>query len=140
MTTIAYKDGVIATDGQTTSGSTIVRLNTVKMRKTKKATHYCAGSHDEIDVLVSALDSGAKIGRACNANSIMVKDGSAYLCGEEDGEAFACKIEKGEFRAIGSGWEYAMGAMAAGCSAKQAVKIAASLDIYTGGKIRTYKV
>lgn len=42
--------------------------------------------------------------------------------------------------AIGSGEEYAMGAMLAGCSALEAVKIAAKLDVYTGGPVRTLTV
>jgi ATP-dependent protease HslVU (ClpYQ) peptidase subunit len=41
--------------------------------------------------------------------------------------------------AIGSGAAFAMGAMDAGATAKEAVKIACR-DVYTGGKIRTYKI
>lgn len=37
--------------------------------------------------------------------------------------------------AIGSGRDYAIGAMAAGASAKKAVGIAASYDVFTGGEI-----
>jgi ATP-dependent protease HslVU (ClpYQ) peptidase subunit len=42
--------------------------------------------------------------------------------------------------AIGSGEEYAIGAMDAGLSAKDAVKIACNRDIYSGGRIRTFKI
>lgn len=40
--------------------------------------------------------------------------------------------------AIGSGWVPAVAAMRAGAEPKAAVKIAASLDVFTGGKITSY--
>ena len=39
------------------------------------------------------------------------------------------------FTALGSGFEIALGAMAFGASARQAVELAAQFDVYTGGKI-----
>lgn len=42
--------------------------------------------------------------------------------------------------AIGSGSPYAFGAMDAGASAAEAVKVASSRDPFTGGKIRKYKI
>ena len=49
------------------------------------------------------------------------------------------KIRTGTPYAIGSGASYALGAMDAGATAKEAVKIA-SRDVYTGGIIRTHKL
>lgn len=42
--------------------------------------------------------------------------------------------------AIGSGSEFALGALVAGVSPKDSVKVAAALDLYTGGDVRTLKV
>lgn len=42
--------------------------------------------------------------------------------------------------AIGSGSRFAMGAMYAGSSAADAVRIASKLDEYTGGKVHTMRV
>ena len=42
-----------------------------------------------------------------------------------------------DFMAAGSGNEIALGAMAMGATAEQAVEIAARFDVYTGGKIET---
>lgn len=42
--------------------------------------------------------------------------------------------------AMGSGSEYALGAVYAGASLKDAVRIASKLDVYTGGKIKLYDV
>lgn len=41
-------------------------------------------------------------------------------------------------QAIGSGSDIAMGAMLAVAAAKEAVQIAAKIDVYTGGKITSY--
>jgi len=40
----------------------------------------------------------------------------------------------------GSGFKLAMGAMHAGASAREAVKIACKLDCYTGGKVNVYNI
>lgn len=42
--------------------------------------------------------------------------------------------------AIGSGGKVALGAMLAGAPPDKAVRIAAKIDAYTGGRIRTYKL
>lgn len=44
-----------------------------------------------------------------------------------------------EFIGIGSGSDYALGALAAGKSVKKALEIAADLDLYTGGDLHIYK-
>lgn len=44
------------------------------------------------------------------------------------------------FFAIGSAYKYALGAMAAGASAKKAVEIACRYDTACGGKIQQYKL
>ena len=44
-----------------------------------------------------------------------------------------------EYGGIGSGSDYARGAMAAGLDAKAALKIAADLDPYTGGELHVKK-
>jgi ATP-dependent protease HslVU (ClpYQ) peptidase subunit len=49
-------------------------------------------------------------------------------------------VEVGKPYAIGSGGSYAMGAMLAGATAKEAVKIAMKLDVDTGGKIKSMRV
>lgn len=42
--------------------------------------------------------------------------------------------------AIGSGMYYALTAMDCGCSAEEAVKMAAKRDVNTGGEIRIFKI
>lgn len=44
-----------------------------------------------------------------------------------------------DYDGIGSGSEYAMGALASGKSVEKALEIAAELDVYTGGKLNVVK-
>lgn len=44
-----------------------------------------------------------------------------------------------DFAGIGSGSDYALGAIASGKSARKALEIAAELDLYTGGELRVEK-
>lgn len=44
-----------------------------------------------------------------------------------------------DFHGIGSGSDYAMGALAAGKSVEKAIEIAADLDLYTGGELHVLK-
>lgn len=59
---------------------------------------------------------------------IVVKSGDVYFM---SGSTFAHKMGKTKW-AIGSGADYALGAMYAGKSAKEAVEIASQLDTGTG--------
>lgn len=55
-----------------------------------------------------------------------------------DGILSAC--EHVSYAGIGSGSDYALGALAAGKSVKKALEIAAELDLYTGGELRVERV
>ena len=50
-----------------------------------------------------------------------------------------CRI-RAKFLAIGSGAAVALGAMAAGADAKQAVRIACQFDAHTKGPVKAYKL
>lgn len=57
--------------------------------------------------------------------------GAAIRVWEHDGVS----REDADIHAWGSGWQVAIGAMLAGASAEEAVKIAARIDAFTGGDI-----
>lgn len=66
---------------------------------------------------------------------VLTGDGTIYEYGSK-----LMKMEVLEdFYAIGSGSDIAMGAMSAGADPKQAVKIAARFDVYTGEPVKTFK-
>jgi ATP-dependent protease HslVU (ClpYQ) peptidase subunit len=72
-------------------------------------------------------------------------DESTILVLTKHGELFTyesgVRMEvKEPFYAIGTGAAAAMGAMYAGKTPKEAVKIAKKIDVNTGGKVKTYKI
>ena len=63
---------------------------------------------------------------------IVFDKGRCFYCATD----FPYLVEAGAPDAWGTGQEYAIGAMRAGASAVQAVRIAADVDIHTGGDIQ----
>jgi len=136
MTTIAYRDGILAGDRQATAGE----LSSYRFRKVHKRK------------------DGALIG-GCGVNSLLHRYTTWFLNGEQgfkphmgsnpdddidvlivrpDGtvefhDRFGGYKIEGKFFAIGSGAEYALGAMQFGASARQAISCAAKHDRNTGG-------
>ena len=80
---------------------------------------------------------GEKIIEKLEGMAIVVDNG-IFTIGVDDGDLWKFK-ERG-ICAIGSGGCYALAAMDAGATAKESVKIAIGRDIYSGGRIRTFKV
>jgi ATP-dependent protease HslVU (ClpYQ) peptidase subunit len=141
MTTIAYKDGLIAWDSQITAGAMVVSRNYQKMHKANGITLWCAGSVQDREHLVKALSSGRfDWDMDLEIEAIVLDKTGLYLVSVRDGRVWRDTIPPGEAAAIGSGADYAMGAMDAGCDAVQAVKIAAGRDVSTGGKVRSKRI
>ena len=135
MTTIAYDGKTFAADRQTTFGGTPVA--TPKIVKGKFKGEECfIGTSGEVEVCTAIEDwikSGCKGKLSLGDNPqvsamIVVKSGDVYFM---SGSTFAHKMGKTKW-AIGSGADYALGAMYAGKSAKEAVEIASQLDTGTG--------
>lgn len=138
MTTICYRDGQMAADTLTCFNSTILGY-------TDKIERLPDGS------LIGACGTGAlcraviewfKAGRPkddkpvivpnCNFTALVVSpDGSMALWHED----FQPGPFRAEFVSIGSGADFADGAMAMGASAEQAVRIAMTRDTATGGDV-----
>lgn len=137
MTTIAYKDGVIAWDSQVTAGSMVVSRSFQKMTKANGFILWCAGSIQDRDALVKALSSGrAEWDMDLEVEALVLENDALNLVSVREGRIWRDSVARNEPMAIGSGADYAMGAMDAGCDAVEAVKIAAGRDVSTGGKIR----
>lgn len=135
MTTIVWDTKTFAADRQTTFGGTPVAGN--KITKTKyKGQEAFIGTAGEVEVC-TAVEDWIKAG--CKGSPklpeepqfsamIVVKSGEVYFM---SGSTFAHSMGKTKW-AIGSGADYALGAMYAGRSAKEAVEIASQLDTGTG--------
>ena len=139
MTTIAYKDGIIAYDGRCTVGGTIVYDDYDKMRERDGVFFFGAGGTSDINDLIKAY-SGEEIAGECGAFAIVCKAGELSLISYEDSKIVESPVLLDKAYAIGSGRDHAYTALDMGASAYQAVEMAAKRDTGTGGKIRTFTV
>jgi ATP-dependent protease HslVU (ClpYQ) peptidase subunit len=136
MTTIAYKNGVIAYDSQITSGSTITYDDYEKCHEVKGVKFVLSGYMCDYPKLIAAW-FGEPVTGTVEA-SALVFDGEA-LCyaaySEKDG---LCKTPIWLERpyAIGSGQDFALVAMDMGATAAEAVHAAKKRDTATGGTVR----
>lgn len=148
MTTIAYRDGVMAGDTLICNGTDTMGHIT----KVYKVNGFLIGVAGTLRLVVSfwrwaetGLTDESKMPCAPNF-SLLEKDNDSGVWGyvvtpsgkiyryENLGHALPVEAD---YAACGSGREYAMGAMGAGKSAFEAVAIACQFDISSGGKIRS---
>lgn len=137
MTTIAVKDGVMASDGRV-SGSQIWAETDRKIFRIRRMLVGLAGDAVGCNKLLQWLHDGGEgqAPKAPNTSTLLVHcDGTVWAM--DDGKD-AVRIEAPT--AIGSGAQFAIGAMLAGKSAAQAVRIAMKRDPNTGGRIRTLRL
>lgn len=169
MTTIIYKDGTFAWDTQVTwngrshigdvkvfrNGPVVFGVagdgrvaNVFKCADIPDLNDYEPGFSVERWIIKSLVPSLMgqlqELGAASIENSrinsethtiIWVRGEVFYLSGD------GCVVsdETGVY-AVGSGSEFALGAVEAGASPRQAVKIATHLDLYSGGEVQTLEV
>ena len=138
MTTICYKAGIIAYDSRATLGGTIISDSVNKHGKRGGAHFFMVGSVADFEGFMQAYLSKETPGKHIDIMAFVVTDGVVYRVGADKGELWTQKAYVVD--AIGSGQSFAWGAMDAGCSAKEAVKIAAGRDTGTGGRIRMFRV
>lgn len=137
MTTIAYKDGKIATDGQETAGDVIVHMDAVKCQEFDGVNFFLCGSEEDRDALIAAWPDG-KLARDNRAAGFAVNQGALMGCCANEGRCHTWSHHIKAPYAFGSGEQFAMGAMDAGMSAAEAIAIAANRDVATGGTVRVY--
>jgi len=132
MTTIAYRDGVLASDSLVTLGDTKVHGS---YQKIKRVGDYLVGTAGSVAFCQKFIDW-----MTCADEEEPPPEG-AYSAILIDKNGKVREIENGnllpaprgaKFFAIGSGGPLAIAAMYAGASAVDAVKIAAKIDTSTG--------
>ncbi|MBX9636296.1 MAG: hypothetical protein K2Q45_01950 [Nitrosomonas sp.] len=139
MTTIAYRDGIIAYDSLVTCGGIVSYKNYDKCRLVDGVRFFISGSICDYDILINDWFSSKHKGM--EGGALVVDDnGEIFECGYSDGKMWKEKLMKDQYIAIGSGWQFALMAMDCGLSAEDAVKKASERCIYTGGEIRVFKV
>ena len=140
MTTIAYKDGVIAYDSRETLGTTIVDDDCDKCQASGGVQFFCTGSTPDYDALIAAY-FGEKSSVVIEAGGIALDNGVLWLLGYSETTGFwKDRLRLDNPFAVGSGSSHALTAMDMGATAFQAVEMAMKRDSCTGGKIRTLTV
>jgi 20S proteasome alpha/beta subunit len=143
MTTIAYKDGIIAFDSRVCTDDNRVTVKDYdKSRKVGGVKFFFAGLMPDIEEFIADYLSGDYDDlRPLGCVVFVVDHGRLYLSGvDEDGHLWRDPYSLKQHAAIGSGSAHALTAMDLGCDAKTAVKMAMLRDTRTGGRIRTYRI
>ncbi len=142
---------MMASDSKCTDDFNAFCTRTPKVyRLPNRALLGCAGDADSRDVIellggvsIKKLPTRAELAATkCEFAGLLVfPNGTIYFVDISPPEAAhsewtASMLEcKERFAAVGSGYQFAIGAMAAGRSAKQAVEIAARYDIQSGAPV-----
>ncbi|MBD9573742.1 proteasome subunit beta [Pseudomonas sp. PDM23] len=137
MTTIAYRDGVIAYDSLVTAGGTVIYDDFDKKRERNGVLFFGSGSTADIDLLISAY-FGEIPGFDMDARALVLREDKLSLISFADGRVYESEVLPDRPYAIGSGSDHAYTAFDMGASARQAVELAAKRDTCTGGLIRTF--
>ncbi len=135
MTTIAYRDGIMAADSAAFADDTYGG-SCVKVFRTKSGglAAFC-GSMIFSAAIQAWLQSGegSKPAYGTDVTGILVEADGAIWVVNGDGDRAQLNAP---YVASGSGRIAALGAMAAGASAERAVEIACELDAYTRGPVQ----
>lgn len=143
MTTIASDGKTVAADGQETWGAEPVRMDREKVKLVDGFLYAFTGVGALFDPCIAWYAKGAdpkEVPEAKGDNSTWGL--SVFFPGRVEYFSSTCPY-KAEYHypfALGSGTDFAMGAMLAGCEPRRAVEIAAEKNIHTGGKITVVEI
>lgn len=140
MTTIAYKDGVIAYDSRFTCGDVIEDDDADKKIERDGKVFFLSGSCSDWEYLIDSYINGKAVKEKVDARCLVVESGQIYSAAVDDNGFWKCIERPGNPMAIGSGKNFALAFMDTGMSAEEAVRATCKRDIYTGGTIRTFKI
>lgn len=137
MTTIAYKDGVIAYDSRQTRNDRIVSDRALKCQVVDGVSFFLSGAVCDEKALIAAY-FGTPSPVPVECSGYVVDGGRLMMVGHDDKTGiWKQDLDRSNPDAIGSGAPYALAAMDMGACAEDAVRAAMKRDIYTGGTIRT---
>jgi len=139
VTTIAYRDGILAADSLVTLGDTKVHGSFQKIRRIDDYLIGTAGGVADSERFIQWLKAGGEDECPKGSYSALIIDPRGRLREIESGSLLP-RPRNAKFAAIGSGAPYAIAAMWAGATAIEAVKIAAKIDTSTGLPVKSLKI
>lgn len=145
MTTIVYKDGILATDSLITHKDQIFGYRD-KIGETDECVYALCGTSSAAKEF-GKMVKGEEFDKELFTNEYH-KGFYGIVINKKTGEVSDydnCLIPNqnptfGNFIALGSGADIAKGAMLMGASAVEAIECAIKIDLYSGGKINAVKV
>lgn len=135
MTTVAFKDGIMSCDGQSTLGDMTFFKSVNKIFKHKDHVYGLCGSVNEMLILKDCILNNRIPPEELDVSGLLMTKKKNYFISVTCGRIVK-DPSVGSLAAVGSGGGFALAAMKAGASAKEAVKIACELDVYSGGRVR----
>lgn len=158
MTTVAYRNGVMACDSCWSHQSAVDTLQKKVIRLKSGALLGQAGDNDAREIINILNKIGNEkllplrtelhrircefFGLLVMSSGKMFKIATTHQAPETWTDEFEDDLGiwpvRGKFAAIGSGSDFAIGAMAHGASAKQAVRIACRYDLYSRPPVVTF--
>lgn len=140
MTTIAYKDGVIAYDGRQVRNDRVVSDSAQKCQVVDGVSFFLSGAVCDEKALIAAY-FGTPSPLPVECSGYVVDGGKLMMIGHDDTTGiWKQDLDPANPDAMGSGAPYALAAMDMGANAEQAVRAAMRRDIYTGGTVRTVTI
>lgn len=147
MTTIAFRDGIMAADTQETQGESQLRCKKLYRCTSPKGRRVIIGTAGGsfsgmvyVDWFKEGGDRPSVLDNISNDEDFhnLIWDGKNLF--EVNWLWRPIKVPTPKFFAIGSGAPAALGALHMGASAKEAVNVAKKIDIYTGGRVVSMKL
>ena len=134
MTTIAFKDGLLVADTAVTDNGKYLG-QVCKIHKIQNFMLAGAGSLLTLNKFMEWFRMGADVTKPFditkeNGFDVICIDLNTKEIWEYNSDILATKIDQ-KYYALGTGTDFALGAMHAGATAKEAVEIACKIDIYS---------
>lgn len=140
MTTIAYRDGVIAYDSRISEGDLIISDNYLKYYTNNDYRVFFAGDLILASLLTDILNEKISVPDSGELEAIVWTGDKLLWVGFEDGCFYQIPMLMTNYFAIGSGKAHAFTAMDMGADAITAVNMAAKRDKNTGGSINSFNL
>jgi ATP-dependent protease HslVU (ClpYQ) peptidase subunit len=136
VTTIAYRAGVLAGDTLITEGDTKLPEHGRKVFRLRDGRLFgSSGNAEDGMILLDSVRKGepTPLFKGGTVKALLVETDGTLKCYE--GRRWT-RVAGVEYAALGNGAHYALGAMAAGATAVQAVRAGMKHDTHSGGRVQ----
>lgn len=138
MTCVAYSAGVIAADSMSVADDFVKHLDSIKVAKRKGHLFGIAGDLYDLDEVIKwYFSKDRKPIKHYEFDLLVITPSGSIHQYDHKGRG---DLIQGPFYSIGTGREFAIGALAAGASAEEAVQVAINWSPTCSGKVIVRKL